>query len=324
MAKTYSEAGIDLAKVKSIQNAINDTIFAGKSGALVGHYAGVVDFAGRKLAIHTDGVGSKVLVAQDLEKYDTVGIDAIAMNVNDIICVGAKPLSGVDYLALAKEDSFLVSEILKGLMEGARQSGIDIVGGETAILPDIIKGGKRPFDLAFTAVGEVEELITGEAIQPGNVIIGLESSGLHSNGYTLARKALDQKKWAGEMLAPTRIYVKPVLQMISNCRITGLAHITGGAFSKLMRLNKRCGFLLDRLPKAAPIFKALYEVVKDDREMHRTFNMGIGMCVVAEKGCEERIIEISRKHGIAASEIGGITKEPGVWLEKEGKKVRLD
>ncbi len=324
MAKTYLEAGIDISKVKRIQNSINEAIFAGKKGALVGHYAGIVDFAGRKIAMHTDGVGSKVLVAQELEKYDSVGIDAIAMNVNDIICVGATPLAGVDYLALAKEDEHLVSEIMKGLVLGAKESRIDIVGGETAILPEIISGGKRPFDLAFTAIGEIKEMITGDAIKPGDTIVGLESSGLHSNGYTLARKILDIRKWGREMLAPTRIYVKPVLEMISSCRICGLAHITGGAFSKLLRLNRKYGFLLNNLPKAKPIFEVLYSEVKDEREMHRTFNMGIGMCIIVDRRWEEKVLETAKRHGVDASLIGEITNEAGVWLEKDGKKVRLD
>lgn len=324
MAKSYSEAGVDLSKVKSIQNKINETIFAGKKGALVGHYAGLVNFAGRKLAMHTDGVGSKVLVAQEMEKYDTVGIDAIAMNVNDIICVGAKPMAGVDYIALAKEDDFLVGELLKGLMAGASESGIEIVGGETAIMPDVITGGSRPFDLAFTAIGEVKELITGDAMKPGNAIIGLESSGLHSNGFSLARKILDSKKWGMDMLAPTKIYVKPVMEMISHCRVTGLAHITGGAFSKLTRLHKNYGFLLNNLPKPAPLFDALYEEVKDDREMHRTFNMGVGMCVITDAKCVQNVLDIAKKHDVGASLVGEITAEAGVWLEKDGKKIRLD
>lgn len=325
MVKSYSEAGIDISKVKSIQNRINETIFAGKKGALIGHYAGIVNFAGRKLAIHTDGVGSKVLVAQEMEKYDTIGIDAIAMNVNDIICVGAKPIAGVDYLALAKEDEFLVSEIMKGLMKGAEESGIDIVGGETAILPEIITGGKRPFDLAFTIIGELDsEPITGEAIKPGDVMIGLESSGLHSSGYTLARKVLAVGKWGKEMLTPTKIYVKPVLEIISKCKVSGIAHITGGAFSKLMRLNKKCGFLLNNMPVQKPIFQELYKTVQDDREMHRTFNMGIGMCIILNKKYEADVIAIAKKHGISASIIGEIVLEAGVYLEKDGKKIRLD
>ncbi len=327
MATSYSEAGVDIAKVRSIQDKINEAIFAGKKGALVGHYAGIVNFGGRKLAMHTDGVGSKVLVAQDMEKYDTVGIDAIAMNVNDLVCVGARPIAGVDYIALSKEDGFLVGELLKGLMAGAQESGIDIIGGETAILPDVIKGGSRPFDLAFTVIGEAGELITGESIKEGDVIIGLESSGLHSNGYSLARKVLDVKKWGAQMLAPTKIYVKPVLNAISSCRLKGIAHITGGAFSKLTRLNKQKGFLLNSMPKPAPIFEALNGQVDDEREMHRTFNMGIGMCMIIDKMCEDHILsgmEEMKKAGISAMRVGEIIAQPGVYLEKDGKRTRLD
>ena len=147
MAERYS---VDIKRVRGIQSAINSAIFAGKKGALVGHYAGLVKVGKETLAMHTDGVGTKVLVAQALGKYDTVGIDAIAMNVNDIICVGARPLAGVDYLAVAEEDEGLISEIMKGLVRGAEESEIEIVGGETAIMKDVIKGGERPFDLAFT------------------------------------------------------------------------------------------------------------------------------------------------------------------------------
>ena len=141
---------------------------------------------GQILAIHCDGVGSKLLVADDVGKFDTVGIDAVAMNVNDIICLGARPLVLVDYLALAQEDAELVSEVMKGLQEGAKQASCAIVGGETAILPDMIKGGKKPFDLAATCVGVVEgEPLTGVKMKPGDVLIGLESSGIHSNGCLL-------------------------------------------------------------------------------------------------------------------------------------------
>ncbi|MEW6528804.1 MAG: phosphoribosylformylglycinamidine cyclo-ligase [Candidatus Micrarchaeota archaeon] len=322
--KTYSEAGIDLGKVKFIQDKINSIIFAGKKNALIGHYAGIMDFAKRKLAIHTDGVGSKVLVAQEMEKYDTIGIDAIAMNVNDIVCIGAFPLAGVDYLALAKEDDFLVAEIFKGLIAGANESEIEILGGETAIMPEIITGGKRPFDLAFTIIGECRKLITGNEIKPGNIIIGLQSSGLHSNGFTLARKVLNTKKWGAEMLTPTKIYSKLLLEMISRCDIKGLAHITGGAFSKLMRLNKKYGFLLNNIPKPKPIFQALYNEINNIREMYRTFNMGIGMCIITDKKYNEHIFALAKKYNTAAFLIGEVITKPGVWLEQDKRKIRLD
>jgi len=311
---------VDIKKIRNIQAAINSAIFAGDKNALIGHYAGIIDFGGEKLAMHTDGVGTKVLVAQAVGKYDTVGIDAIAMNVNDIICVGARPLAGVDYLAVAEEDEYLITEIMKGLVAGAKESEIKIVGGETAVMKDVINGGERPFDLAFTVIGKVEKFTTGDAIKKGDVLIGLESSGLHSNGYTLARKVLDVGKWGKEMLTPTRIYVRPVMEMLHACEVHGLAHITGGAFSKLIRLNKRYGFLIDEPMKPGKIFMELWKHVEDEMEMYRTFNMGTGMVVVAPEKEEGRIIGIAKKHGVKAQAIGKVEEKPGVYLGK----IRLD
>jgi phosphoribosylformylglycinamidine cyclo-ligase len=318
MGAKYS---VDVAKVRKIQNSINGAIFAGNKKALVGHYAGIIPFMGKKLAMHTDGVGTKVLLADELEKYDTVGIDAVAMNVNDIICIGARPLSGVDYLAVSKEDEYLISQIMKGLVRGAKESGITIVGGETAIMKDVIKGKKRPFDLAFTALGVVEKYITGSAIKYGDVLIGLNSSGLHSNGYTLARKVLDSKKWGKKMLTPTKIYVKPILEMIRKSEVHGLAHITGGAFSKLTRLNKKLGFFIDNPAKPAPIFNALWDAVGDEAHMYRTFNMGTGMVVAVPRKEESAILSIAKKHRVGARVIGSVIKERGVYL---GDGTRLD
>jgi len=311
---------VDIKKVRSIQAAINSAIFAGDENALIGHYAGIIDFGGERLAMHTDGVGTKVLVAQEVGKYDTVGIDAIAMNVNDIICVGARPVAGVDYLAVAEEDEYLITEVMKGLVAGAKESEIKIVGGETAIMKDVIKGGERPFDLAFTVIGKVEKFTTGDKIKKGDVLIGLESSGLHSNGYTLARKVLDVGKWGEEMLTPTKIYVKPVMEMLHACEVHGLAHITGGAFSKLMRLNKKYGFLIDEPMKPGPIFLELWKHVEDEMEMYRTFNMGMGMVVVAPEKEEGKILGIAKKNGVKAQAIGRVTDTPGVYLGK----IRLD
>lgn len=312
---------VDIAKVRKIQKSINEAIFAGDKNALVGHYAGIIPFGGEKLAMHTDGVGTKVLVADELEKYDTVGIDAIAMNVNDIICIGARPIAGVDYLAVAKEDDYLISEIMKGLVLGAEESGIKIVGGETAIMKDVIHGKNRPFDLAFTALGVVEKYTTGSEIKKGDVLIGLGSSGLHSNGYTLARKVLDFGKWGEEMLRPTRIYVKAVLEMLHKCDVRGLAHITGGAFSKLTRLNMELGFSIDNPVKPAPIFEEIGESVGDERHMYRTFNMGTGMVVVVPQEDEGNVRAIARNHDVDAQVIGSVIGERGVYLRE---KIRLD
>ncbi|MBD3389523.1 phosphoribosylformylglycinamidine cyclo-ligase [Candidatus Micrarchaeota archaeon] len=318
MGARYS---VDVKNVRKIQESINKAIFSGDKNALVGHYAGVIPFRGEKLAMHTDGVGTKVLVADELEKYDTIGIDAIAMNVNDIICIGAKPLAGVDYLAVAKEDEYLITEIMKGLVKGARESGISIVGGETAIMKDVIRGKNRPFDLAFTALGVVKKYITGSAIRKGDVLISLGSSGLHSNGYTLARKVLPMKKWGKKMLVPTKIYVEPVLEMIQKSRVHGLAHITGGAFSKLTRLNKKLGFFIDNPVKPAPIFREIWNSVEDEGHMYRTFNMGTGMVVAAPAKEESSILKIAKKHKVKAQVIGSVIKEKGVYL---GDGTRLD
>ncbi len=318
---------VDVGRVRKIQSGIWDKIKStysyrkgfGEAIPVFGHYGGLFKCGDEKMVIHTDGVGTKLLVAQEVGKYDTVGIDAVAMSVNDILCVGAEPLVGVDYIALAKEDEELVSELMEGLVKGAEESGCAIVGGETAVVPDIIKDGKRPFDLTFTVVGRVRKLVLGNEIRKGDVIVGLESSGLHSNGYTLARSALDVKRWGAEMLAPTRIYASTVLEMIDACDVHGIAHITGGGFSKLTRLNKEVGYRLESMPKPKPIFEALMEKVGDLSEMHKTFNMGIGMAVILPEDRADTIINIAKKHSVEATVIGHITEKKGVWLA-DGKK----
>jgi phosphoribosylformylglycinamidine cyclo-ligase len=330
MAKiTYASSGVDVAAVKKMQNKVNDLVFSASNEHALpvkGHYAGLFKVGNSTLTMHCDGVGSKVLVAEEMGKYDTVGIDAIAMNVNDLICIGSKPIVAVDYLALAESDEALVLEIMKGLVAGARESGVALIGGETAILPDMIKGGKKPFDLAVTCVGIMErEMITGSALKTGDAIIGLESSGIHSNGYTLARKALSVDKWGRQMLEPTRIYVKPVLEMLDACDVHGIAHITGGAFSKLMRIGAyaKKGFVLDNMPEPAPVFSALAEKVQDEREMHRTFNMGVGMCIMAPEAHENKLISIARRHRIKAQRVGTVTDRQDVVLKKDGREISL-
>jgi len=326
---SYSTAGVDIVKVKGIHSAINDSFFSSLPPFVLpikGHYAGLFKCGKETLAIHCDGVGSKILVADDVGKFDTVGIDCVAMNVNDVVCVGARPLVMVDYLALAKEDAALVSEIMLGLKKGADEAGCAIIGGETAILPDMIIGGKKPFDLAATCVGVVEgDVITGEKMKPGDVLVGLESSGIHSNGYTLARRLLDSKKWGNGMLVPTKIYVKPVLRMIKECAVHGIAHITGGAFSKLSRIGSygKVGFVLDSMPKMSGVVAELERVINDDYEMHRTFNCGIGMCIACPKEDAAGVVKIASEFGIAAMKVGSVVEGSDVVLAKGGKKISL-
>lgn len=318
---------IDVGHVKKIQRNIWDKIkssFSFRKGygepvPVFGHYGGIFKCGDQQLVIHTDGVGTKLIVAQEVGVYDTVGIDAVAMSVNDILCVGAEPLVGVDYIALVKEDDELVNELMDGLVKGAEESGCAIIGGETAIVPDIIKEGKRPFDLTFTVVGRVKKLILGSEIAKGDVIVGLESSGLHSNGYTLARKALDIGKWGKEMLVPTKIYASTVLEVIDACDVHGIAHITGGGFSKLTRLNQSIGFKLTDMPKPKPVFEALAEEVDDRKGMYQTFNMGVGMVVILPEDRADTVMNIAKKHSVEASIIGRITEKKGVWLV-DGKK----
>ena len=292
-----------------------------------GHYAGLVEISkDYALAVHADGVGTKVLVADALRKYDTIGIDCVAMNVNDIICVGAKPLALVDYLALEKPRPRLVAAIMRGLRKGAIEAGVAIVGGETAIVPDLVHG----FDLSGAVVGVAKRnsIITGEQIESGDVILGLRSNGIHSNGLTLARKVLLDRRvhrvFARELLRPTRIYVKQISKLLqSKLEVHGLAHITGGAYSKLKRIGEQAGtgFQLDNLPNPPWIFKTIQTVGRvSEREMYRTFNMGIGFVIICpgrEEGRVKRLLPEARQ-------IGYVTSSRDVVVSDEHNEIRLE
>ena len=334
MALTYKKAGVDIATIKKSQAAIGKLIESthnlqkkAKITHGFGHYAGIVEIPGGKLlATHTDGVGTKVVIANMMKKYNTVGIDCVAMNVNDIICIGATPISFVDYIAANKNDQQIFKKIVEGLVKGAKKSSMPIVGGETAIMPDVIEGKGFAFDLAGMVVGLVskKDIVLGNKIKAGDVIIGAKSSGIHSNGYSLARKALlskyhikDKIKGVGvlgdALLKPTEIYVKPVLEIIQKCRVDGLAHITGGSFTKLTRL-KKTGYEIDTLPTLPPIMGLIEEQGVKTEEMYKTFNMGVGFCVVAPKDQSARIKSIFKKHKIASQEIGQIVSKKGVFV----------
>lgn len=313
----------------------------------LGPYANVVDLGdGRGLAFCTDGVGTKVLVAQMLDRYDTVGIDCVAMNVNDLICIGAEPISLVDYIALEEQDPAFMEAIARGLHEGARQACITIVGGEIAQLPEIIKGERpgRGFDLAASAVGIValDKLILGDRLRTGDVLVGLASSGIHSNGLTLARRVffgdrkidpharLDEltRSIGEELLEPTRIYVSAVMEMLrSNLRIRGLFHITGEGFLNLTRHRSAVDWLIDSLPETPAIFRLLRRYGElSEREMFTTFNMGVGFCVAVPPNQAARVVEIAVKHGIPARPLGHAVAQEGpkkrVVIEPKGIELQ--
>ncbi|KYC55072.1 MAG: phosphoribosylaminoimidazole synthetase [Candidatus Methanofastidiosum methylothiophilum] len=303
--KDYKSSGVDIEveekSINALVSIIKETLQfrKGKIGAAIGDigsYSGFIEFGDYALSLATDGVGSKVLVAQKLRKYDTVGIDVIAMNVNDVICNGATPLAFVDYIALEKTSKYMLNEIAKGLLEGAKQSDMPIVGGETATLPDIIKGNGEGFDLAGTCLGVVkkEKIISGKDIAPGDVIIGIESSGIHSNGLTLARKILGESDYP-ELLVPTRIYVKQILDLIEHVKVKGMAHITGSGLLNLKRLKKGIGFDLN-LPEPPMIFKKIMDTGVEIEEMYKTFNMGTGFVVIISEEDVNTALQILNKY----------------------------
>ncbi len=296
MALTYAKAGVDIEKENRAISALAKQLTYKRRGlgaplTDVGHYAGLIDFGKYALALTTDGVGSKVLIANEMKKWNTVGIDCIAMNVNDLLAMGIEPLAFVDYIAIQEPNEEIMRQIGEGLAKGAEISRITIVGGETATLPDIING----FDLAGTCLGMVKKdsIITGERIEIGDAIIGLPSSGVHSNGYSLVRRIIKDSGYSyqdlfpynkkttigDELLIPTRIYME-ILDAAGKFDIHGLAHITGSGLMKLHRITKY-GFDITHPFEPQPIFRFLQEEGEvEDVEMYKTFNMGMGFVVV--------------------------------------------
>lgn len=283
---------------------------------LKGHYAAVMRLDDRTgIALSTDGVGTKLLVAEELGRFDTVGIDCIAMNVNDIICVGAEPLAMLDYLAVEKADPDMCEQIGFGLARGAELAGIEIPGGELAQIGDLVKG----FDIAGACFGTValDSIIDGSAVTPGDVVIGLPSSGIHSNGYTLARSALDGigldddrlGRPLGEiLLEPTEIYVKAVMDLLaSSVAVHGLAHITSGGLDNLLRLKTEVTYEITDPLTPQPVFDLIAErAAVPESEMYEVFNMGCGFCVVVSEADEAGALELLGSHYPEARRIGTV------------------
>ncbi|MFL2926624.1 MAG: phosphoribosylformylglycinamidine cyclo-ligase [Candidatus Poseidoniales archaeon] len=315
MVSTYSEAGVDIDASERATEALIAQIKGvnrkgdGEAIRLDNGFAGLVKLGDGALAMCTDGVGSKLLLAEEMDSIHTVGIDCVAMNTNDLICVGAEPLSFVDYVALDKPDEELMAKIGMGLAEGCKQSNCTLSGGETAILPELVHG----FDIAGTSVGYVKQnkIIDGTKIAEGNTLIGLESSGPHSNGYTLIRKLFDGDKELGKKLVePTRIYVKEVMELINQVNVNGIAHITGGGLDNISRINDNFQYVIDNPLPVPSVFDWLQEKGNiETKEMYRTFNMGMGMIIIIDKADAEKSVSILGKH---AQVIGSVENGKGV------------
>lgn len=293
-----------------------------------GHYAGVLklrdDLA---IAICTDGVGTKTVVASALDRYDTIGYDCVAMNVNDLVCVGARPLALVDYVGVHTLDSGRLEQILQGLGSAAKEAGVAVPGGEVAQLPDVIgSDGRtgadpRAFDLVGTAIGTLrpDQLIDGSRVAPGDAIVGIRSSGLHSNGYTLARRVCERAglryedaipelgcTLGDELLRPTEIYVGAARALWdAGIDTKGMAHITGDGFLNLCRLGSDVDYLVDDLPEPHPIFGFIQQAGEiDAAEMYKVFNMGIGFAVVVASDDAEPTLRTLSDAGYEAHRIG--------------------
>lgn len=334
MVRTYAEAGVDIEKeAKSIDMLRRQLRFRREGiGSLIdlpGFFTGIVDFGEYALSLCTDGVGTKLLVANAMKKWDTVGIDCIALNVNDMICVGAEPIAFVDYFAVEKYDEEIARQIGVGLNEGARLANVSIVGGEFSTIPEIVKN----FDLAGTCLGYVRKdgIITGNDIEAGDRIIGLKSSGIHSNGLTLARKVFqsagysyfdkmpDSEERVGEaLLEPSRIYVRPIVGLLKKVPVKGMANITGGGLRNLVRLKEDVEFRITDRFEPQPVFGAIRDLGDiGEKEMYQTFNMGLGFVViVSRENAEIAVRELNKT--IETRIIGEVVEGSGVTLPASG------
>src|SRR5256714_3388416 len=331
----YARAGVDTSRAEQAVAGLVDAlrhIDPGRPSRAVlgsGHYANVLRIDDRVgIALSTDGVGSKVIVGEQVGAFDTVGIDCIAMNVNDVICVGAEPLAVLDYVAVEEADPHMLRQIGEGLREGAEQAGVEIPGGELAQLPELIRGHPSPygFDLVGACFGVValDSIVTGARVVPGDAVIGLPSSGVHSNGLTLARHALpDLHERPAELggpsvgeplLEPTVGYLRAVLELLgSGVDVRGLAHITSGGPLNLLRLEADVGYSVDSPLSRLPIFDLIAARSRaDEAELAEGFNMGCGFCCVVPADQVDAAVELLDEHQPGTAVIGHATGDAGV------------
>lgn len=324
----YARVGVDQRRAEAGTAALINVLGAARldtRGMLgSGHYAEVLRLSDALgLAVACDGVGSKVIVCEQLEEYRWIGIDLVGMNANDVICVGAEPIALLDYIAVEDPDPGVLERIAEGLGAGAAEARLEIPGGETAVLPELIQGHPegRGFDLIGFCLGTVspDKLVTGSAVTPGDAIIGIPSSGIHANGFTLARRALPDLyerppelagATVGEVfLRPTVLYVRAVTELVrSNVDVHGLAHITSTGFLNLGRLRAPVGFLIDNPLPVPPIFELIQERRRvEPKEMYEVFNMGCGFCCVVPAEQAESAIALLSKHHPGTAVIGRTT-----------------
>jgi phosphoribosylformylglycinamidine cyclo-ligase len=344
MSDAYASAGVDThvadQGVAAIVNVLK-TIETGRESLAVplpGHYASVMRLPGSLapnvgIALATDSVGSKVIVAEQTGRFDTIGIDCVAMNVNDLICVGAQPLALLDYIAVERAEPTLLEAIGRGLAAGAADAGVEIPGGEVCQVPEVLRGHPSPygFDLVGSAFGvvELDKLIDGSAVRPGDAMIGLPASGVHSNGLTLARRALlddgqlsmEQKPdllggqtVADVLLEPTVIYVRAIMALIaSDIDVRGLAHITGGGLMNLRRIGSGVGYAIPSPLPSPPVFELIAsfgEIAAS--EMWEVFNMGCGFVAMVPADQAGAAVELLASFHPGAAVIGRITEDAGV------------
>jgi phosphoribosylformylglycinamidine cyclo-ligase len=321
---TYKDAGVDIDKanrfVKSLRQMNKDSARRGAIGT-IGGFSGLFSakFKGMRepvLAASTDGIGTKLMVAETAEKHDTVGIDLVAMCVNDIIACGAQPLFFLDYFGTGRLNVAKMSEVMKGVLAGCKEADCNLLGGETAELPGLYKD--EDYDMAGFCIGVVDrkKIIDGSRIRPGDVVLGIHSSGPHSNGYSLIRKVFSKREikdnFRKDLLKPTIIYVKPILALTKKVKVNGIAHITGGGFyDNISRiLPKGCAVVLSPHSWKVPdIFKIIQERAElSNREMYGTFNMGIGMAVILKRKDVKKAEKIFSRFKLQSTIIGEVSK----------------
>jgi phosphoribosylformylglycinamidine cyclo-ligase len=338
----YKQTGVDTAEadagLRHIIKRVEGTWPTQGMGRVllpIGYFANVIEMDGTGIALCTDGVGSKTIIATMMQKFDTIGIDCVAMNVNDMICVGAKPLSLVDYIAIERADAAMLDAVGAGLCEGAKMAGISISGGETAQLKEIVNG----FDLVGMAVGRValDKIISGKGVAEGDVVVGVQSNGVHSNGLSLARKAFFANNQYSvnhkfdelgttlgeELLRPTHIYVPEAMEILERVKgVKALINITSDGLLNLARVEAKVGFEIDRLFDPHPIFALIQRHANvDDSEMFEVFNMGVGFCYVVDPNDAALTISILEAHGRKAQRIGYAVNDPEQHVRIHERKL---